>query len=263
MDARDYVLLRMALDGAGFQEARRELQAQEGDAPPTAGSRPSTPAPGPREPSPAEILELHSIQVQAVAVKVRTEDASLRIDALQVQATRVSLHSGAPAQPPPGQDPLVIDLTGEGPATTGAAGAQPFDLQGLGTVRPTSFARGGTAFLVLDRNGNGTIDDGRELFGDQHGALDGYEELRTFDVNADGRIDAQDPVFDRLELMKGDGSRQALGTAGIQSLSLDARGSDATTSRGDPVLRQATAMTSEGSALGTYALALRQFDLLA
>ena len=56
---------------------------------------------------------------------------------------------------PPPQDPLVIDLDGAGPRTTGAEGAQVFDLAGDGVFKPTSFVTGGTAFLALDRNGDG------------------------------------------------------------------------------------------------------------
>lgn len=108
-------------------------------------------------------------------------------------------------------DPLVLDLSGEGIATSGLDAGVRFDLDGDGTQEQVSFVSGGTWALALDRNGNGAIDDGRELFGDQHGAAHGFEELARFDDNQDGRINAQDEVFSRLRLVQLDaagGQRQ-------------------------------------------------------
>jgi len=108
-------------------------------------------------------------------------------------------------------DPLVLDLAGEGIATSGLDAGVRFDLDGDGTQEQVSFVSGGTWALALDRNGNGTIDDGRELFGDQHGAAHGFEELARFDDNQDGRINAEDEVFSRLRLVQLDaagGQRQ-------------------------------------------------------
>lgn len=60
--------------------------------------------------------------------------------------------------------------------------------------------------LPLDRNHNGVIDDGSELFGNHtRGANDttaasGFEALAVFDANADGAIDAADPIWSSLLL---------------------------------------------------------------
>jgi hypothetical protein len=62
------------------------------------------------------------------------------------------------------------------------------------------------AFIWLDRNGNGIVDDGSELFGNFTPLLsggiaeNGFEALREFDANGDGVIDANDPVWNRLML---------------------------------------------------------------
>ena len=80
-----------------------------------------------------------------------------------------------------------------------------------------------TPWLALDRDGNGRIDSGEELFGD-HTRLadgrrgrDGFEALAALDDNHDGRIDAADPAFASLVLW-GDDLRPA--STVIDSISL-------------------------------------------
>ncbi|MCA9806464.1 MAG: hypothetical protein KC476_00785 [Cyanobacteria bacterium HKST-UBA06] len=96
--------------------------------------------------------------------------------------------------------PVMLDLDGNGFNLTFDQNTA-FDLNGDGQVDQVSWtARGsGDAFLALDRNGNGTIDSGKELFGDQHGATNGYAELAKFDENGDGLINSQDSVFGSLK----------------------------------------------------------------
>lgn len=55
-------------------------------------------------------------------------------------------------------------------------------------------------FLALDRNENGIIDDGSELFGDVNGFENGFANLAVYDLNKDGVIDEKDPVFKKLVL---------------------------------------------------------------
>src|SRR5665647_3061083 len=62
--------------------------------------------------------------------------------------------------------------------------------------------------IGLDKNGNGTIDNGRELFGDamikSNGQLatDGFDALRDLDSNADGKINSSDSQFANLRLWR-------------------------------------------------------------
>jgi hypothetical protein len=98
-------------------------------------------------------------------------------------------------------DPLVLDLGDDGVQLSSAWEGEVFDINADGVAERTAFVRGNDAYLALDRNGNGQIDDGRELFGDQHGARNGFEELARFDDNRDGLIDSNDSVFDRLRLL--------------------------------------------------------------
>ncbi len=124
-------------------------------------------------------------------------------------------------------DPIVLDLDGDGIELTSYTRGARFDIQGTGQAVTTAFVNGGDAFLALDRNGNGLIDSGGELFGDQHGAANGYEELRKLDANQDGVINDLDPDFGRLLLFRDDGDGQTedgelltLAEAGIAELGL-------------------------------------------
>ncbi len=96
-------------------------------------------------------------------------------------------------------DPIVLDLNrnGEIDLTTAARG-QRFDLTGDGKVEQAAFVADGDAFLAMDRNGDGLINGGKELFGDHHGAKNGLEELGRFDLNRDGMIDSKDPIYSQL-----------------------------------------------------------------
>jgi len=104
--------------------------------------------------------------------------------------------------------PIVIDTDGEGYRLTGVrGGVRHFDFYATGHPPQMAWtAEGSTnALLVLDRNGNGAIDDCRELFGnctDQPPSADrnGFAALAVFDLNHDGVIDAQDAVFSNLRL---------------------------------------------------------------
>src|SRR5262249_23306920 len=68
----------------------------------------------------------------------------------------------------PRRDPLTLDLDGDGIESVGINSTNPitFDHDGDGIRTGTGWISSDDGFLVLDRNGNGTIDSGRELFGD-------------------------------------------------------------------------------------------------
>lgn len=104
-----------------------------------------------------------------------------------------------------GSTPLVLSF-GRAPVRfeQGAQGAA-FDLTGVMSVA-TDWVAAETPWLVLDRNGDGRINDGAELFGSATvlasgaRAPNGFVALRELDANGDGRIDASDPAFARLQL---------------------------------------------------------------
>lgn len=124
-------------------------------------------------------------------------------------------------------DPLALDLASNGFSTSGLSRSVRFDLNADGRLDQISVPTGDDALLAFDRNGNGRIDNGRELFGDQHGAANGFAELRKFDGNGDGRIDIQDAIFTRLSLLRfdalGQQSNLSLSQAGVSAIELHAR----------------------------------------
>lgn len=93
-------------------------------------------------------------------------------------------------------DPLVINLDGTAPELTGEK--FDFDLNSDGEMEQISFLKPGSGFLVLDLNGDGRINDGKELFGPLSG--NGFAELAIYDTDGNQWIDENDPVFNSLEI---------------------------------------------------------------
>ena len=257
--ASDRILMKVALEGKSFQEARAEVSAERD----FEQQSPKGKAPAASDRVEFSALALDLVEVRATQVDVHLERYGPSLDATLTSVDVSALHLQTGKQEAKPKDPLVLDLTGEGPRTTGSAGAQSFDLAANGDLRGTSFVKDGTAFLALDRNGNGAIDSGAELFGDQHGAVNGYAELAKFDSNGDGHIDAADPVYQGLKLLFGDGSTQSMSEAGIASLDLSHTASGDSTSGGDAIFAQGKARLANGGTIASYALGLNRFDLQA
>lgn len=155
-------------------------------------------------------------------------DAGAQAASFQQVLQQRELQLNVTANPQPQKtDPLVLDLAGNGFSTRGLDNAVRFDLDADGRMDRISAPSGDDALLALDRNGNGRIDDGRELFGDQNGAANGFAELGKYDDNGDGRIDLQDAVFERLRLLRFDAEghqhSQSLSQAGVAAIELGAR----------------------------------------
>lgn len=136
--------------------------------------------------------------------------------------------------------PIVLDLDGRGFRFTGMERTVLFDIDADGFLeRVTWTDRGSEGFLGLDRDGNGSLDHGGELFGnfttlaDGSTAPHGYVALAEYDQpahggNANGAIDPGDAVFGQLEVWfdwSHDGLYQAgeaatLDELGVQSIEL-------------------------------------------
>lgn len=91
-------------------------------------------------------------------------------------------------------DPLVINLDGN---IAGLSDQKfEFDIDCDGIKDTISMLEGGSGYLSLDKNGDGKINDGSELFGTSSG--DGFRDLAIYDEDGNGWIDENDDVFDKL-----------------------------------------------------------------
>jgi hypothetical protein len=138
-----------------------------------------------------------------------------------------------PQEPPPHVDPLVIDLNKDG--KTDLTRNTYFDIDANGFAEATNWIDNSDGLLAIDRNGNGIIDDGKELFGDRTiksdgtYATSGFDALADIDLNGDGIIDVNDSAFSQLRVWNdanGDGisqqeELQTFEEVGIESINLN------------------------------------------
>jgi hypothetical protein len=114
--------------------------------------------------------------------------------------------SGWQWQDMPCDTPLVLAFDGDAVDFTRASGA--FDLAGRDASIATRWVSARTPWLALDIDGNGRIDDGRELFGsmtalpDGRRASNGFVALAALDDDHDDEITSCDAAFDRLVLWR-------------------------------------------------------------
>ncbi len=102
------------------------------------------------------------------------------------------------------KDPLVLNFNGTAAQLTDTRFR--FDLDADGEEDSIRFVSPGSGFLALDRNGDGRINDGSELFGALTG--DGFRELAALDDDANGWIDENDPAFQELRIWRQDAQGQ-------------------------------------------------------
>ncbi|WP_342630902.1 hypothetical protein [Marinobacter alkaliphilus] len=115
-------------------------------------------------------------------------------------------------------DPLVINFGASTARLTDTLFE--FDMNGDGQTSQFASLGAGSGYLVFDRNGNGKVDDGSELFGPQTGS--GFSELAKFDDDGNRWIDANDEVFKSLSVwvQTADGGQalRSLDEVGVQAL---------------------------------------------
>ena len=163
--------------------------------------------------------------------------------------------------------PLVLDLDGNGVTTRGIGeGTIQFDHDGNGFAERTGWVGAGDALLVRDRDGDGRITTGNELFGNRTRLGDGtlaghgFDALRGLDSNRDGRIDRRDAVWSELRLwLDADADAEtdpgelfSLDERGIESLSLAYADSTLSDPQGNRHRQIGTYRTRDGRVLACH-----------
>lgn len=123
-------------------------------------------------------------------------------------------------------DPLVINLDGNIAELSDQTFL--FDLDGDGKKDKINRLSGGSGFLALDKNGDGMINDGNELFGTKSG--NGFEDLAVYDTDHNGFIDEGDEIWDKLKIwvMDENGNQQlySLAEKGVGAICLQNASTD-------------------------------------
>nr|WP_324186687.1 calcium-binding protein [Neisseria meningitidis] len=160
-------------------------------------------------------------------------------------------------------DPLALDLDGDGIETVAAKGfsGSLFDHNGNGIRTATGWVSADDGLLVRDLNGNGIIDNGAELFGDNTKLADGsfakhgYAALAELDSNGDNIINAADAAFQSLRVwqdLNQDGISQTnelrtLEELGIQSLDLAYKDVNKNLGNGNTLAQQGSYTKTNGT----------------
>ena len=159
-------------------------------------------------------------------------------------------------------DPLIIDLDGDGIETVSLDEGVFFDQSSDGFAELSSWVDTDDGIIVHDKNNNGIIDNGNEIFGDNYikengtKASSGFDALSDFDSNQDGVVNNQDANFSSLKVLKGDGTLLTMDDAGISSINLSSQNKNTQDENGNILLTQGSYTKTNGQTgiIGDYAL---------
>ncbi|MDR2564598.1 MAG: hypothetical protein LBC97_00800 [Bifidobacteriaceae bacterium] len=164
-------------------------------------------------------------------------------------------YTGSQTQPQ-ASDPVIVDVAGDGFSPTTAEAGAYFDLDVNGYAERINWVQDDDRVLAWDRNGNGRIDNGLEVFGDSTklttgaAAGSGYVALGELDSNGNNAVDPEDSSWEDLVLWADTanlgrtdpGELQSLDDLDVKSISLEARPLDQTVEVG-VVLGQGSQVT--------------------
>ena len=160
-------------------------------------------------------------------------------------------------------DPLALDLNGNGIeplAANGHDGAM-FDHERNGIRTATGWVHSNDGILVYDRNGDGKINNGGELFGDNtllkdgSTAAHGFAALAELDENSDGKVDAADSAFKKLGVWRDlnhngiseEGEISSLEDVRVQSLNLAYKNADQNLGNGNTLAEVGSYTDADGN----------------
>ncbi len=151
-------------------------------------------------------------------------------------------------------DPLALDLDGDNQISlSNVAQGVNFDLNADSELERSAFVSGADVFLALDRNSNGRIDDGGELFGDQHGTANGFLELAKFDDDHNGVIDSDDLIFSALLGVRLDAGglleSTSLQSLNVQAINLSYTETQLAAQGGNSIAQCGSALRADGSTM--------------
>ena len=158
-------------------------------------------------------------------------------------------------------DPMFLDLNNDGViGTTSVSNGRYFDHEGDGYGELSSWVDKEDGVLVIDKNNDGVINNGNEIFGDNYiksngvKASNGFDALRDLDSNNDGVINSLDERFSELRILKGSGEIVSLEDVGITSISLDKVSVGVVDGNGNTLVYGGSFVREDGSIgnLGTF-----------